>query len=104
MADRFAVTVVTRSVDNNNTTVGHLIKRIQPLTLAFHSWRRNECRRRRRSPLIQGGLKIRCYVTFYAKKLTVQARDIISGENKTENLLVQMIKMVIHCNAIMFGV
>ena len=75
MADRFAVTVVTRSVDNNNTTVGHLIKRIQLLTLAFHSWRRNDVEGD--GALHSFKVDSRFAAMFYAKKLIVRARDII---------------------------
>ena len=72
-------------VGNNNTTVGPLSREFSRLTLAFSdSRRRNECGRRRRSPLIPGVLKIPCYVTLHGNKLVVQARDIIAGENRTE--------------------
>ena len=80
--DRFAMAVVIRSVDNN-TTVGHLSREFSHLF--SDSLRRNGCGKWQPSPLIQGGLKISCYVTLHGKKkLVVLAWDIIAEENKTE--------------------
>ena len=51
--DTFTMAVVIRSVDNNNTTVGHLYGKFGPLLLHFLTHgRENECGRRRRSPHI----------------------------------------------------
>ena len=84
---------VILSIDNNNTTVGHLSREFS--RLLWHFLKRNECGRQRHSPLIPGGLKIPCYVTFQWKKLVVQARDIIAGENISEwNLPVRAFRMV----------
>ena len=78
---------VIHSVDNNNTTVGHLCREFSRLLshfLTHGARRRNKCGRRWHSPLIPGGLKIPCYLMLHGKKLVVRARDIIAGENKTE--------------------
>ena len=83
--DRFAVTVVICSVDNNNTTVGHLSREFSRLLGHFLTHRGGEMNAESdsRSPLIPGRLKIPCYVTLHGK-LVKQARRIIAGENKIE--------------------
>ena len=92
--DRFAVAVVIPSVENNNTTVGHLPREFSHLPWHFlHHGGAIDYEvtgRRLRSPLIQGGLEIPCYVTLRGKKLVSRARHWVA------NLPVWSIRMVIY--------
>ena len=83
--NRFIMTIVIHGIDNNNTYVGHLSREFSCLLWHFLTHGGEiECKvtgRRQRSPLIQGRMKILCYVTLHGKKLVVRVRDIIAGGN-----------------------
>ena len=81
--DRFAVAVVKSNSDDTITTVGHLHRELSHLLWHFLTHGGEiECEvtgRRRRSPLVQGGLEIPCSVTLRRKKkLVARAGDIIA--------------------------
>ena len=74
--------IVIRSVDNNNTTVGHF-----PREFSHLLWHGGEIEcemtgRRQRSPLVQGRFEIPCNVALHGKKLVARVRDVTAGEIK----------------------
>ena len=82
-ANRFAMTVVVHSIDNN--AVGHLTRGLSCFLWHFltHGEEIEMTQRRWHSPLVQGRLKILYYVMLLGKKLVARARNIIVGENTT---------------------
>ena len=102
LINRLTVAVVIHSVDNNNITVGHLPKELSHLLWHFLIHREEikfkVTERQGRSPLIQGGLKISCYVTFHGEEVGSRSNRHCNRRKikLSRNLPVQLIRMVIH--------
>ena len=71
------------SVDNNNTTVGHLSREFSRLLWHFPT-HRGEVNAEGDSALHLFKAENPYYMMLHGKKLVVRARDIIAGENNTE--------------------
>ena len=67
------------SVDNNNTTVGHLSRQFSRI---FWLMEKKRMQKAMALSTHSGGSKIPYYMTLHGNKLAVQAKDIIVGEKK----------------------